>query len=308
MLKGGSTTYDLHTAQSYLTHLAQQQQSFINPGYGSSCYTLTPASSTTSLHDFALTNSTNLHHNPHPPQQQALKKSTLTRTDSKKRARTVTSENTQEDITTANLKKINAAKAGAATDPNTGIPKRRGRPPKNQTDTTTQIKLTEVNEENASGSGLCRSNSSIDSSTTSKFPKSNKLIKSLISKSSSNSNLQKSKVQTTETLKTKPVDIENNIPQTAENVSINTNITSKTSSTGAILANQTNNQQSQITGYLIDKVNTAVNETTVINQQINTKTSINEHEYSALKIAGVTVLKPSSGQQLNSENQTIYTG
>jgi len=313
LLKGGSTPYNLHAAQSYLSQLAHQQhQSFLNPEYGSSCYTLTPASSTTSLHDFALANATNLHQNlTNQPQQQALKRSNLTRTDSKKRARTATCENTGEDSTTANLKKANAAKADAATTTATNAaPKRRGRPPKNQvtiegaatstttTTSTTQIKLTQLNEVKASGSSsLCRSNSSIDSSTTSKFPKSNKLIKSLINKSSSNSNLQKSKVQTAETLKPASVDIENSKPQTADHA----NTAGK-----QILANQTNNQQAQITGYLVDKVNTSANETL---QQIHTKTGINVQEYSALKVAGVTVVKTSNGQQqLNSTNQTIYTG
>jgi len=255
-----------------------------------------------------------LHQNlTNQPQQQALKRSNLTRTDSKKRARTATCENTGEDSTTANLKKANAAKADAATTTATNAaPKRRGRPPKNQvtiegaatstttTTSTTQIKLTQLNEVKASGSSsLCRSNSSIDSSTTSKFPKSNKLIKSLINKSSSNSNLQKSKVQTAETLKPAPVDIENSKPQTADHA----NTAGK-----QILANQTNNQQAQITGYLVDKVNTSANET-LVQQQINTKTGINVQEYSALKVAGVTVVKTSNGQQqLNSTNQTIYTG
>jgi hypothetical protein len=314
LLKGGSTTYNLHAAQSYLSQLAHQQhQSFLNPEYGSSCYTLTPASSTTSLHDFALANATNLQQNlTNQSQQQALKRSNLTRTDSKKRARTATCENTGEDSTTANLKKANAAKADAATTTATNAaPKRRGRPPKNQvtiegaaatstTTTTTQIKLTQLNEVKASsGSSLCRSNSSIDSSTTSKFPKSNKLIKSLINKSSSNSNLQKSKVQTAETLKPAPVDIENSKPQTADHA----NTAGK-----QILVNQTNNQQAQITGYLVDKVNTSANET-LVQQQINTKTGINVQEYSALKVAGVTVVKTSNGQQqLNFTNQTIYTG
>ena len=260
----------------------------------SSYYTLTPASSTTSLHDFALLNSTNLEKKP-----ARAHKSSLSRTDSKKRCRTATIENIEDQSsTTANLKK------GAATvqqqDANgTAIaaPRRRGRPPKNAATTSTsqlpkqepleQVKAPEsiTRAKAAAASNLTRSNSSIDSSTTSKY-KSNKLIKNLINKSSSNSNLQKSKVQTTTTVKpdeNKPHEPLVNKSNLINNENVNT----------------TKVNQSQITGYFVDKVNTSLN---------------TNNDYTALKIAGVNLVKPlvanseNNNSQLNSVNQSIYTG
>lgn len=267
------------------------------PGsYTSSYYTLTPASSVSSLHDFK--------QEPKPTTAAAVEqpkrgKCTLSRTDSKKRARTTTLDQTVDtDATTANLKKSNASTAKAAATTTTtattaAAPKRRGRPPKNpktQTDETTTETKSVVQRSSASA-GLARSNSSIDSSTTSKFnSKSTKLIKSLINKSSSNSNLQKSKVQTSDSA---PKPDENKKP-------------SETTTTN--LGNKTNQQQSQITGYLVDRVNTVE---VVSNNKSN---GLNVQEYTALKIAGVSIVKPNgventnNSQQLNPTNQSIYTG
>lgn len=135
---------------SYLTQLSHQRNQLFmqNPlvPHTSSYYTLTPASSTTSLNDFALLNSTNLLEKSINQHNGVQRKSTLSRTDSKKRARTTTnttSENSESDTTTANLKKsANApakAQTGAAATAAPAAPRRRGRPPKNAAQSTSQL-------------------------------------------------------------------------------------------------------------------------------------------------------------------------
>lgn len=341
---------------SYLTQLSQQRNQFTfmqNPHIQppSSYYTLTPASSTTSLNDFALLNSTNLLEKSIGQQQQQVqqRKSTLSRTDSKKRARTTTTnsitENSDIDTKTANLKKtVNAtakAQSGAAAATAPAAPRRRGRPPKNAAQSTSQLPAvsTEVTTKTTdevvapvtndtmptkklldsgvsrakAASGLVRSNSNVDSTTASKKTGSAKLIKSLINKSSSNSNLQKSKIQTTEMSKTN----ENNNPEVPATTQTNLNnvVTNTNNTNNNPLVNKSNvvlnnvntnvNTQSQITGYLVDKVNTA--------NQIDLAASrgLNTQEYTALKIAGVNIIKSNAENntsQLNSVNQSIYTG
>lgn len=185
----------------------------------------------------------------------------------------------------------------------TVAPRRRGRPPKNATiaQSTSQLpsepaelKKTE-SITRAKATTLNRSNSNIDSSTTSKY-KSNKLIKNLISKSSSNSNLQKSKVQTTTATTTTVNKPDENDPQ-----GLTATVNPLVNKSNVLLNQNVNthglkvNTQSQITGYFVDKVNTSVS------------------EYTALKTAGVSLIKTASqsnveNNQLNSVNQSIYTG
>ena len=116
---------------------------------------------------------------------------------------------------------------------------------------------------------LNRSNSCLDSTLSTSFStkQSNKLIKSLISKSSSNSNLQKSKVLTTSSQPVMKQPDENHRP-------MNNNVNTKSSQPC----------QSQITGYLVDKLNTTI------------PTSENQQEYAALKLAGVELVSKSSSQ------------
>lgn len=73
--------------------------------------------------------------------------------------------------------------------------------------------------------------------------------------------------------------------------------------TNNVLSNVNTNtqQQSQITGYLVDKINTSIT---------TTNNGLNSQDYMALKIAGVNVISKSNSEntQLNPTNQTIYTG
>lgn len=357
---------------SYLTQLSQYQPGGTklipnrfyeqtNNVATSSYYTLTPASSTTSLNDFALLNSSNFEKQVCSANIQ--RKCTLSRTDSKKRTRTATIENTDinNTATTANSKKANAStKTQGSTVTGTEAapaPRRRGRPPKNATQSISQLptkrelpskteslandaqtsaiaKSDNVDKVSQSASNanlnrvakapsnLNRSNSSIDSSTTSKFSKSNKLMKSLINKSSSNSNLQKSKVQTSETLMSNTTNKVINDMTTNENKpqfeepsksnppSVQASVVSNplVNKSNVILNQNVNNKvintQSQITGYLLDKVNTAC-------QNIDPASKgLNSQDYAALKVAGVNLVKPvcDKNSQLNSVNKTIYTG
>lgn len=336
-----ATSSTIPAVSTYLSQLNQDRPTVLpqqaNVASASSYYTLTPASSTASLNDFALL-SNSIQNQP------IQRKCTLSRTDSKKRARTTTSETSSEnDTTTANLRKTTAAaKAQAAatatanaTNGPAAVPRRRGRPPKNAAvsqstsqlpvateppkakATTEEVKEPMPNQKEAQAndvqptkkseavtrakaSNLVRSNSSIDSSNTSKFAKSNnKLIKSLINKSSSNSNLQKSKVQTTEMSKSTN---ENSKPTDSEPAPVQPTLINKANNVlSNVNTNSQQQQQSQITGYLVDKINTSI---------MTTNNALNNQDYIALKTAGVNVISKSNSEntQLNPTNQTIYTG
>lgn len=204
-----------------------------------SYYNLTPASSTTSLNDLTVYNNNN---NETISTKNLTKKKpsaapTLMRTSSKKRTRTTTTEqqpiNTNSEDTQETLAPTNTVR-------------RRGRPPKNlnkpsqlveqaqaapiavQEDTSIQTPVEPVIK---STSSLQRHNT-IDSTHSYNSTKNSKLIKSLINKCSSNSNLQKSKVASETSVLTDGV----NKPAKSNNV----NTINKPQ------------QQPQISGYLVD--------------------------------------------------------
>ena len=176
----------------------------------SSYYCLTPASSTTSLND--LSNSIGLLENFNKANAKPQP------TSSKKRARTSTSGSISASslIEPRAQNPCTASSSSSDTVLMSSAPRRgRGRPPKQQqhqqlnaasqdkANTFTHEPPKELNQENqaavsskrnssSGGSSLTRHNT-IDVSTLASKNSNNKLIKSLINKSSSNSNLQKSK-------------------------------------------------------------------------------------------------------------------
>jgi len=280
-----SSSFAYLSAQQQLNyHLQQQTGSFYLDALhnnatakNSSYYSLTPASSTTSLNEYAA--------------NWEQSKATLIRTESKKRTRGATTEHLlatesslEANVATANIKK--SAKQALPPQTNavgaTVVPKRRGRPPKNATIIAATL-LAPINKNKEieppikadeeqlvinviPSTNMNRSNSCLESTLSTSFSakQSNKLIKSLISKSSSNSNLQKSKVLTTSSQAVRQQPDENHRP-------VNN-------------SKSTQPCQSQITGYLVDKLNTTI------------PPSDNKQEYTALKLAGVELVSKSSSQ------------
>lgn len=217
----------------------------------SSYYSLTPASSTTSLNDLTLYNNNDLINKKLTKPKQV----TLQRTSSKKRTRTITTENQPQP------QQEQVQEVASTTQ------RRRGRPPKNaaakaalalQEDIIIPKQIETIQTEKQPVT-LQRYNSIDSSSLIAKQQTNNKIIKSLINKCSSNSNLQKSKVAPNE-------------PTTE----ILANKVNKTN------VNTKNNQpQPQITGYLVENNNQKDLSDTENNQTIcSAKTPIKAAQHS----------------------------